>query len=99
MSSYTSGKTLVGELGAETLVDPYAGTYRVVGIHGAEFVNIPKDAIVFNHQQTKELQQSGKIKSRGAIVSNASGFMQGFAKVSTYGNAYAKIYSNRKKTS
>ena len=99
MSSYTSGKTLVGELGAETLVDPYAGTYRVVGIHGAEFVNIPKDAIVFNHQQTKELQQSGKIKSRGAIVSNASGFMQGFAKVSPYGNAYAKIYSNRKKPS
>ena len=84
VSSHSSGNTLVGELGAETIVDPYEGTYKVVGINGAEFVNIPKDAIVFNHQQTKDLQRSGKIKSRGAIVSNASGFMQGFAKVSPY---------------
>ena len=88
VSSHASGNTLVGELGAETIVDPYEGTYKVVGINGAEFVNIPKDAIVFNHQQTKELQKSGKIKSRGAVVSNASGFMQGFAKASPYGNAY-----------
>lgn len=94
VSSHSSGNTLVGELGAETIVDPYEGTYKVVGINGAEFVNIPKDAIVFNHQQTRELQKSGKIKSRGAIVSNSSGFMQGFAKVSpirnSSGNAYVK---------
>ena len=89
ISSHTSGNTLVGELGAETIVDPWNGTYKVVGIHGAEFVNVPRDAIVFNHQQTRELQKTGKIKSRGAIVSNASGYMQGFAKASpNNGNAY-----------
>ena len=89
ISSHTSGNTLVGELGAETIVDPWNGTYKVVGIHGAEFVNVPRDAIVFNHQQTRELQKTGKIKSRGAIVSNASGYMQGFAKASpNSGKAY-----------
>lgn len=89
ISSHTSGNTLVGELGAETIVDPWNGTYKVVGINGAEFVNVPRDAIVFNHQQTRELQKTGKIKSRGAIVSNASGYMQGFAKASpNSGNAY-----------
>lgn len=96
VSSHSSGNTLVGELGAETIVDPYEGTYKVVGINGAEFVNIPKDAIVFNHQQTRELQKSGKIKSRGAIVSNSSGFMQGFAKVSPIRNFSGKAYVKTK---
>lgn len=95
ISSHTSGNTLVGELGAETVVDPWNGTYKVVGIHGAEFVNIPKDAIVFNHKQTEELQKTGKIKSRGAIVSNASGYMQGFAKASPYKNLSGEAYADK----
>ena len=46
-----AGKTLVGELGPELAV--YDGQYHLLGQHGAEFVNLPGDAIVFNHKQTE----------------------------------------------
>lgn len=56
---------LVGELGEELVVDPRTGTYQTVGTNGAEFVDLPKGAIVFNHQQTKEILKNRKINSRG----------------------------------
>jgi hypothetical protein len=40
-------KTLVGELGPELVVS--GGRYFTVGQNGAEVVNLPNDAIVFNH--------------------------------------------------
>jgi len=40
-------KTLMGELGPELVVSN--GRYFVVGENGAEFVDLDKDAIVFNH--------------------------------------------------
>jgi len=40
-------KTLMGELGPELYVTN--GHYYIAGRNGAEFVNLPKDAIVFNH--------------------------------------------------
>ena len=55
---------LVGELGREMVVDPHSGTYYTVGDTGAEMVDLPKDAIVFNHKQTEELLKNGKT-SRG----------------------------------
>ena len=45
-----AGKTLVGELGPEVAV--YDGMYHLLGQNGAEFVDLPSDAIVFNHRQT-----------------------------------------------
>lgn len=56
---------LVGELGEELVVDPRTGTYQTVGTNGAEFVDLPKGAIVFNHQQTKEILKNRRINSRG----------------------------------
>lgn len=56
---------LVGELGEELVVDPKTGTYQTVGTNGAEFVDLPKGAIVFNHQQTKEILKNRRINSRG----------------------------------
>jgi len=41
------GKTLMGELGPELYVTN--GKYYIAGQNGAEFVNLPDDAIVFNH--------------------------------------------------
>lgn len=62
----TDGKdALVGELGEELVVDPRTGTYQTVGTNGAEFVDLPKGAIVFNHQQTKEILKNRRINSRG----------------------------------
>ena len=48
--AHLAGKTLVGELGPELAV--YDNQYHLLGRDGAEFVDLPNDAIVFNHRQT-----------------------------------------------
>lgn len=58
-------KTLMGELGPELYVSN--GRYYVAGQGGAEFVNLPDDAIVFNHLQTKRLLDGGS-SSRGKAI-------------------------------
>lgn len=63
--------SLVGELGTETVVDPHTGRYYTVGDNGAELVDLPKDAIIFNHLQTKELFKNGHINSRGKLTGGA----------------------------
>ena len=62
---FTGGESLVGELGQELVVDPKTSTWYTVGDHGAEFANIPKDAIIFNHKQTEGLLKDGHIFGRG----------------------------------
>lgn len=49
--------TLMGELGPELVVAN--GRYFVAGQNGAEFVDLPEDAIVFNHLQTASLLANG----------------------------------------
>ena len=74
----TGTRTLMGELGPEMVVTN--GHYYVVGENGAEFVNLAKDSIVFNHKQTKKLLNNGAIGSRGkptTTVSNAISFAKG----------------------
>lgn len=63
--------SLVGEIGQELVVDPHSGKYYTVGDNGAELVNLPKDAIVFNHKQTKEIFNNGHISSRGKMIGGA----------------------------
>lgn len=46
-------------------VDPQSGRYYTVGDRGAEFVDLKKDSIIFNHRQTEELLKNGHINSRG----------------------------------
>lgn len=60
-----SETALVGELGQELVVDPKSGSWHTVGDNGAEFTHLPKGSIVFNHQQTKDLLDKGKINGRG----------------------------------
>lgn len=59
--------TLMGELGPELYVT--GGHYYVAGQNGAEFVDLPDDAIVFNHLQTKRLMNNGST-GRGSAVTN-----------------------------
>ena len=68
---------LTAELGEELIVNPKTGTWRTVGADGAEFANIEKDDIVFNHKQTEELLSKGKTNSRGKAKSTSS--IRGFA--------------------
>lgn len=80
------GTTLVGELGREMCVNPHTGKWYTVGDNGAEFVNIPQGAIVFNHVQTEELLNNGFTASRAvALASGTSPDISGKAFVS--GNA------------
>ena len=60
-------KTLMGELGPELYVTN--GHYYVAGQSGAEFVDLPSDAIVFNHIQTRRLLENGSA-GRGHAVTN-----------------------------
>lgn len=61
-------RTLMGELGPELVVSN--GHYFLAGQMGAEFVNLDKDAIVFNHKQTERLFSQGAIGSRGKPFTN-----------------------------
>lgn len=66
------GKTLVGELGREMYVDPATNTWHTIGDNGAEFVDLPKNAIVFNHLQTESLLSNGKIPARGKALASGN---------------------------
>lgn len=60
--------TLMGELGPEAWVS--GGKYHVAGQNGPEVVNLPEDAIVFNHIQTADLLKRGHTSTRGHAVTN-----------------------------
>lgn len=63
-------KTLVGEIGNELVVNPHTGKWYTVGDNGAEFVNLPHGAIVFDHEKTQRLLKNGFVGGYGdALVS------------------------------
>lgn len=97
----TSGKwglpkddtALVGELGQELVVDPKTSEWYVVGENGAEFRDLKKGQIVFNHKQTEEIFKNGYINSRGkALLKGTVGKLNSLFKVGS-GSAYAGGYS------
>lgn len=107
----TAQRALVGELGREIVVDPASGRWRTVGDNGAEFVNLPRNAIVFNHEQTEDLLAQGFVGSRGFSYAQGNAYRYGGgyrpssnpATSSTYrgdksqAQAVADIYEQQKK--
>ena len=71
------GRTLVGELGQELVVDPHSGKWHTVGDFGPEFVDLPKDAIVFNHKQTEDLLKKGYVLGRGEAMASGNAMVSG----------------------
>ncbi len=71
------GKTLTGELGREIVVDPHTGRWYTVGDTGAEFVNIPRGAIVFNHKQTESLLKNGYVAGRASALVGGTAMVTG----------------------
>lgn len=67
-------RALVGELGYEVVVNPHSGKWYTVGEHGAEFVNLPKDAIVFDHQKSEELLKNGFVGARGMAMAEGNAY-------------------------
>lgn len=84
--------SLVGELGPEIVVNPYTGRYYTVGDNGAEFVDLPRGAIIFNHKQTEGLLKNGHIASRGKAYAEGNAhltiFAQGSSKNQWEGTGY-----------
>lgn len=70
--SSDGGETLVGELGREIVVDPNENKWYTVGDNGAEFVKLPKNAIVFNAEQTKKLLSSGSLHGHGEAMASGN---------------------------
>ena len=71
----SGGRTLVGELGPEIVVDPATNRWYTVGDRGAQFANLPQNAIVFNHLQTQSILSQGRLGSRGkALVGGSAAY-------------------------
>ena len=82
--AYAQGtKTLVGELGPELVV--YDNAYHLLGRNGAELVDIPDDAIIFNHKQTEGILKGQANNGRGKTVNGQPAFAAG----NVSGPAYA----------
>lgn len=86
----SSGKALVGEEGREIVVDPHTGRWYTVGDNGAEFRDIPRGAIVFNHRQTESLLQNGYTSGRATALASGTALVSGGISV---GNAHNSIVS------
>ena len=71
------GKTLVGELGQEIVVDPHTGRWYTVGDNGAEFRDIPRGAIVFNHKQSESLLKNGYVAGRATALVGGTAMVTG----------------------
>ena len=71
----------------EIVVNPHTGRWWTVGTHGAEFVDIPKNAIVFNHKQSEALLKNGNIFSRGKALAGGTALPSGTkSKLTSGGN-------------
>ena len=68
---------LVGELGPELLVRN--GRWTTVGDSGAEFTQVKKGDIIFNHKQTEDLLSKGYVTGRGKLRGGLSAFASGTA--------------------
>lgn len=71
------GKTLVGELGREIVVDVHTGRWYTVGDRGAEFVDIPAGSIVFNHIQSQSLLENGYVSGRAHALASGTAMVTG----------------------
>lgn len=67
-----AGRSLVGEEGQELWVHRGTGKFETVGDNGAEFINVQKGDLIFNHEQTKQLLRDGQISSRGQALANGT---------------------------
>jgi len=73
-----SERALLGELGPETIVRD--GKFFTVGDNGAEFANVRKGDVIFNHKQTEELFKNGYVTSGGGRAKVVGGaYLEGSA--------------------
>ena len=94
--------SLVGELGPEILVR--GNRWTTVGDNGAEFTQVKKGDIIFNHKQTKQLLKNGYVTGRGKAYAGGTAYAKittpSFNRVAlggvidTWDNAYQIVYND-----
>ena len=88
----SGGRTLVGELGPEIVVDPTTNRWYTVGDRGAQFTNLPQNAIVFNHLQTQSILGQGRLGSRGKALAGGNAAFNEFEMDPNGGREKAERY-------
>lgn len=87
---------LTGELGPEILVR--GNRWTTVGENGAEFTQVKRGDIIFNHKQSEQLLKNGYVTSRGKAYASGTAYAKGgstFAKYSFSGDGgYTKYDVN-----
>ena len=66
------GLTLTGELGYEVAWLPRQNRSMILGEKGPEMVNLPGDAVVWNHEQSKQIIKKNAIPSGSAWIGAGS---------------------------
>lgn len=66
---------LTGELGPEILVRN--GRWTTVGENGAEFTQVKKGDIIFNHKQSEQLLKHGYVTGRGKAYASGTAYAPG----------------------
>ena len=92
-----SETSLTGELGRELIVS--GNRWWTVGDNGAEFADIPKGSIVFNHKQTEELLRNGFTNSRGVARAYGTAYANGMRLPSKSSSTSSKKSASSSKSS
>ena len=61
------GLTLTGETGYEVAWLPSENRSMILGASGPEMINLPKDAVIYNHDQSKEIMKKRQGISAGSM--------------------------------
>lgn len=59
------------------MINPHTGKWYTVGDTGAQFVDIPRNAIVFNHKQTEDLLKNGYVSGRASALVGGTAMVTG----------------------
>lgn len=89
----TTETALVGELGPELLVR--GSHWTTIGENGAEFTQVKKGDIIFNHRQTADLLSKGFVTGRGKLQGGHA-FASGtaYAGINTWDDAYDRVHND-----
>ena len=68
------GLTLTGELGYEVAWLPSENRSVILGANGPQMVNLPRDAVVWTHEQSKEIMKKRKTISAGSMGSGGGSY-------------------------
>ena len=71
------GLTLTGEEGYEVAWIPSENRSAILGASGPEMVNLPKEAVVYNHEQSKEIMKKRQGISAGSMISGSATYTPG----------------------